>query len=198
LAPEQARDSHHVDGRADLYSLGCTLFYLLAGKPPFFGGTKLEKLVSHQMDEAPRLEGIRSDVPPTLSALVQKLLAKRPEDRYQSAAEVAAVLETLTKDAGGELHQDEGASRRTAQESRPDSSGEPSHGTNLAAGGVATPTTPLAGATPLIVTSVRPHRRYRKPPLPIIAACAVLVVALPIALYLLLSSERREASASSD
>lgn len=92
MAPEQARDSHNVDARADLYSLGCTLFFMLAGKPPFSGGSKIEKIVSHRLEEAPRLERVRPEVPPELGAVVRKLLAKHPEDRYQTAAEVIAAL----------------------------------------------------------------------------------------------------------
>jgi serine/threonine-protein kinase len=92
MPPEQARDSHHVDARADLYSLGCTLYFLLAGKPPFSGGTKVEKIVSHQLEEAPRLERVRPEVPSELGAVVRKLLAKHPDDRYQTAAEVISAL----------------------------------------------------------------------------------------------------------
>ena len=93
MAPEQGRDSHNVDCRADLYSLGCVLFFMLTGKPPFSGGTKIEKIVSHQVDEAPRLERVRPEVPAELAAVVRKLLAKQLDDRYQSAAEVIAALE---------------------------------------------------------------------------------------------------------
>ncbi|HMF14561.1 MAG TPA: serine/threonine-protein kinase, partial [Gemmataceae bacterium] len=92
MPPEQARDSHQVDGRADLYSLGCTLYFLLAGKPPFSGDSKIEKIVSHQLEEAPRLERVRPDVPPELAAVVRKLMAKHPDDRCQSASEVIAAL----------------------------------------------------------------------------------------------------------
>jgi serine/threonine-protein kinase len=93
MAPEQGRDSHNVDGRADLYSLGCLLFFLLTGKPPFSGGTKVQKIVSHQMEEAPRLERVRANVPKELAAVVRKLLAKDPDDRYQTAGEVVAALQ---------------------------------------------------------------------------------------------------------
>jgi serine/threonine-protein kinase len=99
LAPEQARDSHQVDGRADLYSLGCTLYFLLTGQTPFGAGTPTEKLFRHQVDEAPPLEQVRPEVPPVLGEVVRKLMAKRPKDRYQSADEVVAALEPFAASA---------------------------------------------------------------------------------------------------
>lgn len=92
LAPEQTRDARSVDIRADLYSLGCTLYYLLTGRVPFPGGSLGEKLVKHQLDEPAALESFRRDVPPPLAAVVRKLMAKNPDDRYQSPAELAAAL----------------------------------------------------------------------------------------------------------
>ncbi|MCI0464492.1 MAG: SUMF1/EgtB/PvdO family nonheme iron enzyme, partial [Gemmataceae bacterium] len=92
LAPEQARDAHVVDGRADLYSLGCTLYFLLTGRPPFPGGSLAHKLLRHQQDEPPAPEAARADLPPALVAVLRRLLAKRPEDRYARAADVAAAL----------------------------------------------------------------------------------------------------------
>lgn len=92
-SPEQTRDSHNVDARSDLYSLGCTLYHLLVGKAPFHGGTPAEKLIAHQRDMPRPIEQFRPDVPPAVSAIVMRLMAKRPEDRFQTAAEVALVLE---------------------------------------------------------------------------------------------------------
>ena len=92
LAPEQARSSHDVDIRADLYSLGCTLYFLLAGQVPFPGGTFGEKIARHLMDEPEPLERLRPDVPPTLESVVRRLMAKKPEDRYQTPSEVAEAL----------------------------------------------------------------------------------------------------------
>jgi len=92
LAPEQALDSHKVDARADLYSLGCTLYFLLTASPPFTEGTLAQRLMAHQTKVPPPLGEKRPDVPTSLAAIVMKMMAKRPEDRYQSAAEVSEVL----------------------------------------------------------------------------------------------------------
>jgi serine/threonine protein kinase/Leucine-rich repeat (LRR) protein len=92
MAPEQARDSHHADIRADLYSLGCTLYYLLTGRVPFPTGSMAEKLLKHQFHEPPPLERLRPDVPPGVVAVVRKLMAKQPEHRYQTPAEAATAL----------------------------------------------------------------------------------------------------------
>jgi serine/threonine protein kinase len=92
LAPEQALDFHGTDIRADIYSLGCTFYYLLTGQPPFPGTTLAEKLVKHQQAEPPALEKYRKDVPAELTVVLRKMLAKAPADRYQTPAEVAAAL----------------------------------------------------------------------------------------------------------
>lgn len=92
IAPEQAMSSHDVDARADLYSLGCTLYHLLTGKVPFPGGEALQKLMRHQHEELPPVEQLRPDVPAEVAAIVRKLMAKKPEDRFQSAADVATAL----------------------------------------------------------------------------------------------------------
>jgi WD40 repeat protein len=92
MAPEQADDSHTVDIRADLYSLGCTLYYLLTGRPPFPGGSMVQKLAHHQHTAARLVHEVRPGIPPELSQLVARLLAKRPEDRFQTPAELAQAL----------------------------------------------------------------------------------------------------------
>ena len=100
IAPEQAMDSHDVDVRADLYSLGCTLYFLLTGKVPFPGGEALQKLLKHRLDEPVPVEQLRRDVPPGVASVVRKLMAKRPEDRYQTPAEAAAALASAAHGEG--------------------------------------------------------------------------------------------------
>jgi serine/threonine protein kinase len=96
MAPEQARDSREADRRSDLYALGCTFYFALAGRPPFPRGNALEKLMQHQLDEPEPIERLRPDVPPGLAAVLRRLMAKKPEERYQTAAEVFAALEPFS------------------------------------------------------------------------------------------------------
>jgi serine/threonine-protein kinase len=97
LAPEQARDSRCVDCRSDLYSLGCTLYHLLAGRPPFPGGLPLDKLWRHQSDDPVAITQLRHDVPHELVRTLGRLMAKRPGERFATAAEVAAALQPLAR-----------------------------------------------------------------------------------------------------
>jgi eukaryotic-like serine/threonine-protein kinase len=92
LAPEQALDGHHADVRSDVYALGATAYYLLAGRVPFPGKSAAQKIVAHQFKQADPLPQVRPGVPPALAAVVEKMMAKRPGDRYQGAAEVAEAL----------------------------------------------------------------------------------------------------------
>jgi len=92
MSPEQGRDSRNVDIRSDLYSLGCTLYCLLTRQVPFPGGTFTEKLLKHNMEEPLPVHELRPDVPAEVAAIVRKLLAKDPDDRYQTPAALAAAL----------------------------------------------------------------------------------------------------------
>jgi eukaryotic-like serine/threonine-protein kinase len=89
MAPEQAKNAKLADQRADIYSLGCTLYYLLTGKTMYSADTSLAKLLAHQQDPIPPL----TNVPPSLQAVYQQMVAKKVEERYQSMAEVMAALE---------------------------------------------------------------------------------------------------------
>jgi serine/threonine protein kinase len=100
MAPEQWDDSHRVDIRADLYSLGCTLYFLLAGQVPFSGstyGTATRKMMAHVADEAPSIQKHRPEVPDALVGVLNRLLAKMPSDRYATPAEVASAMERFTE-----------------------------------------------------------------------------------------------------
>jgi serine/threonine protein kinase len=88
MAPEQIRDPASADGRADVYSLGCTLYYLLAGGPPFPGHSLLAILAAHQAAPPPPLP----DLPPGLWPVIAKMLAKAPADRFPSPAAAAEAL----------------------------------------------------------------------------------------------------------
>ncbi len=92
IAPEQTLDAARADIRADIYSLGCTLYSLLTGSPPFTGKSQFELLQAHQSKEATPLDQLRPDVPAELAAVVAKMMAKDPAGRYQKPAEVVQAL----------------------------------------------------------------------------------------------------------
>jgi tRNA A-37 threonylcarbamoyl transferase component Bud32 len=91
MAPEQALDSKAADARSDVYSLGCTLYYLLSGRPPFGRGTLIQRVLAHRDQPIPALD----DAPPALADAVRRMLAKDPADRYQTMGAVIATLEAL-------------------------------------------------------------------------------------------------------
>jgi hypothetical protein len=92
IAPEQALTPRGADIRADIYSLGCTLYHLLAGTPPFPGGTVMQKLIAHREQAARSLTEAQPDLPAGLVQVVERMLAKEPARRFQTPAEVANAL----------------------------------------------------------------------------------------------------------
>jgi serine/threonine protein kinase len=97
LAPEQADDSHDVDIRADIYSLGGTLYYLLTARTPFGEGSVPQKLIWHRTRQPKPVDTYRSDVPLELQAVVDRMMAKEPAQRYQTPAEIALALAPWTR-----------------------------------------------------------------------------------------------------
>jgi serine/threonine protein kinase len=96
IAPEQADHAHEADTRSDIYSLGCTLYHLLAGRPPFPTGTPLQKVMAHVKKKPQPLTELRQDIPEELMHVIDRMMAKNPKHRYQTPAEVAVVLEPFT------------------------------------------------------------------------------------------------------
>lgn len=97
LSPEQALDSHLVDPRADIYSLGCTLYFALTGQPPFPVGTLAQRVIMHQSKEPAAIAEKRPDVPAELVTICRRMTAKSVGGRYQSAEEVAQALSQWAK-----------------------------------------------------------------------------------------------------
>ncbi len=93
ISPEQAADAHRADIRSDLYSLGCTFYFILTGSVPFPGGTPIEKLFRHLTEEPMPVEQVGPAVHEEVAAIIRKLMAKHSADRFQTPAELVAALE---------------------------------------------------------------------------------------------------------
>jgi serine/threonine protein kinase len=119
IAPEQAEDTHQADIRADIYSLGCTLYFLLSGQPPFPRGSILQKLLAHHM-RAPRpLDEFRDDLPPGLAEVFERMTAKDPAQRFQTPIEAARALLAVRQESSTRE-----ANRQAIQQAAPPASVE--------------------------------------------------------------------------
>jgi serine/threonine protein kinase len=97
MAPEQARNTRRADARSDIYSLGCTLYFLLNGRAVYSGETVIDTIMAHTSEPIPCLGRDRSDIPPALERVFVRMVAKNPEERFQSADELLTALEELTE-----------------------------------------------------------------------------------------------------
>jgi len=109
MPPEQASDARSCDSRADIYSLGCTLFHLLAGRPPYDGDTWQEIVCSHGTSQIPRASVYNKSVPPLLDQIIARCMAKKPKDRYDSARELYNELSSVR--SGGTSSVDNAANK---------------------------------------------------------------------------------------
>ena len=98
ISPEQALNSHDVDIRADIYSLGCTFYYLLTGKAPYHDANITQKLLLHQIRDPQPIEKLVPSIDPAIVEVVKRMMAKKPEDRYQLPGEVVGALVQWTQE----------------------------------------------------------------------------------------------------
>ncbi|OYP38152.1 serine/threonine protein kinase [Rhodopirellula sp. MGV] len=126
IAPEQCRDAASADIRSDLYSLGCTLYHMIVGHPPFTGSTG-ELVFAHSQTIPPAIDRIRPEVPKSLADLVARLLHKDPSSRFRTPIEVA---EALTPHARRETSADDSSASRIGREDSIDTQVEPRDQTN--------------------------------------------------------------------
>ena len=116
ISPEQARDPRNADVRSDLYSLGCTFFFMLTGRPPFPDGTVLQKLLQHQGDQPPDVRQFRPDLPDGVTRVLRRALAKDPRHRYAEPGEMVDDLLLLAQEAGIRLLRLAGREARSARQ----------------------------------------------------------------------------------
>ena len=116
LSPEQALNSHDIDTRSDIYSLGCTMYFLLTGSAPFPEGTVAQRLMAHQAKAPKPIERFRPDVPADLIAIIDRMIAKQPDDRFQTMEEIAGSAERLARCPCGRP-MEAAASRRRGRQS---------------------------------------------------------------------------------
>ena len=165
VAPEQAVDSHRADTRSDIYSLGCTLYFLLAGQVPFPGDTLAQKLLKHQNDAPEPIRSLAPDVPEALCEIVARMMAKKPRARFETCKQVGAALDAFL---GG----------------RPVPM--PPVLPPVQAGAVP-PDAGQSTAMPSPVPAVVPRRVHAATWLAIVLGAVSVVVLVPLVLYLLLS-----------
>jgi len=147
MAPEQWADSRNVDIRADIYSLGCSLYQLIGGKAPFSGpdyNSTARKQIAHKQTQAPSLRQLRPEVSPDLDTVLMRMMAKAPSDRFATPAEVARALLPFCQEQNTEFYREELA-----------------EGTTFPWGEVKKATEPALTARPVPNPTRPPSRRWR-------------------------------------
>jgi serine/threonine protein kinase len=188
MAPEQILDAAKADIRADIYSLGCTLYYLLAARPPFEGDSVFIILLAHQSTEAPAVTDLRPEVPAELTAVVRKMMAKDPAQRFQAPIEVVQAMAPFIKLGSNSIPLASGAGSATTAT---DAAGEkrshppkekPSSSYETVSGGITTsgPTTPGAAKSLPAPVKGRGAKKW-------LIAGGLALVLLPLALFALWS-----------
>jgi serine/threonine-protein kinase len=114
IAPEQSLDSLNVDCRADIYSLGCTFYFLVTGQVPFPAKTTAEKLEGHRTNRPPAVRDLNPKVPERVAQIIKKMMAKHPEHRFQNAEEVREILTPLAERRPIDFDFDEVLAKRAA------------------------------------------------------------------------------------
>jgi eukaryotic-like serine/threonine-protein kinase len=179
VAPEQAANAHAVDHRADIYSLGCTLYRLLTNRVPFEAETAMQTILAHREQFIPTLADHVADLPTGLQDVLNRMMAKDPDRRYQSAAEVMADLQAVVPDAADHLLTLEQADAHTARQaalSAATQEGLVAAATLPPAGGYSTETTGPDEATRPF-PPVPPPPLWRRPPILAAALVAALLAA---------------------
>jgi serine/threonine protein kinase len=159
LAPEQALDSHAVDIRADIYSLGATFYFCLTGKTPFSEGSVAQKLIWHQTRQPKPIRSMRPEVPEELVAIIDKMMAKDPGQRYQSPQEVVEALAPWTQTPIGPPPAEEMPQLSLAATGPPSGESGPKTPTPSSS-----PVVPLSGSKGWQVPSSAPGPRSPAPP----------------------------------
>ncbi len=179
VAPEQAVNAHDVDHRADIYSLGCTLYRLLTNRVPFEAETAMQTILAHREQFIPTLADHVADLPDGLQDVLNRMMAKDPDRRYQSAAEVMADLQAVVPDAADHVLKPEQADKPTARQaalSAATQEGLAAAARLPSAGGHSTETTgPDEPTRPF--PPVAPRPLWRRPPILAAALVAALLIA---------------------
>jgi serine/threonine protein kinase len=185
MAPEQALDTKNADIRADIYALGCTLYCLLAGRPPFRSadGNDLQVIMAHIDQEPPPVTQFRPDVPPDLAALLTRMLAKAPEQRPQIPKQVADAVAAIAK----------GAPEKSPRHSAPAAVAAPSVGRLETKSSAATPFADLTLADSEQENLPKQRSRWL---IPVVAVAGTLLVGAVVAGLIFASGSRHRADAT--